>query len=108
MTQDEILGALRALQLHLSTSEVTNLIRQQPLDVREQFVDETLGLSVTVSRLETLQFEEIRSELEANEQELRDGIRDVQRHIIDLADARALVDTLARVLSIVGRVVGLF
>lgn len=101
MRKTDLLGSLRALELRLSTSEVTALIRKQEDEVQHEFSDLTLQTSIIVSQLERADLTQISEELEANEAGLREGISVAQRTLITLKNAREIIDTVATVLTTV-------
>jgi hypothetical protein len=101
MRKTDLLGSLRALELRLSTSEVTALIRTQSDEVQDEFSHLTLQISIAVSQLERADLTRISEELKANEAGLRTGISDAQRTLIALKSAREIIDTVATVLTTV-------
>lgn len=64
MTQTQLLGSLRAVELRLSTSEVSAFFRGQNETTRTRFVQESLQISVVVAQLTNAQLDDIAGKLE--------------------------------------------
>lgn len=101
MEQSELLGSLRAIELRLSTSEVTALIRTQSPEVQDEFARWTLQISIAISKLEIGEIGRINQELQENGDGLRAGIESLQQSLVKLADAREIMDTLAQIMGVV-------
>lgn len=107
LEKDELLGSLRALELRLSTSEVTALVRTQPDEVQNEFAHWTLQISIAISQLERADLGRINAELAKNDDDLRAGTESLQQALVKLENAREIVDTLTKIVEIVLAVLAL-
>ena len=107
MTKDELLTALRALELKLHSVEVQEHFVAQDASTRERFVAERIELSRMVGLLTHAQLATIHDQLSRLDRDLQDGIEDLEETLDQLGDTVAFFDATGKILGLVGRVLAL-
>jgi hypothetical protein len=107
MTKDELLAALRVLELKLHSVDVQDHFRTQDAPTRERFVAERIELSRMVGLLTHAQLATIQQQLSQLDVDLREGIDDLKQTLDELADTVAIFTATSRILGLVGRVLAL-
>lgn len=104
MTKDELLAALRALELKLHSVEVHERLRTQDAQSRERFVADRIELSRMVGLLTHAQLGSLQEQLSRLDEDLRIGIADLNEKFEAFSDTVAVLDATSKVLGLVGRV----
>src|SRR5262249_21281205 len=107
MTRDELLVALRNLELELRPSRVQSLFTAQDVPTRERFADCRQRVSKLVGGLTNAELSSIAAELEALDGELKAGAGRLRGRLAALDDAAAILDSLSELLGLAARVVKL-
>lgn len=105
MTHDELLEALRKLEISLRSAKTQDFFMGQSQDIRNRFVSFRQEITVLVGRLTNAQLARIADKLAELSDDLNTGINDLQGKISVLNDAVAFLNTLGTVVGLAARIV---
>jgi hypothetical protein len=105
--REETLRSLRELELKLRSTEVQMQVAGRDLPERRQFVEDLQKISVSIREIENARLSEIAHRLQAFDDDLKSGIRELRTSLDEANRMVAALQTFTRVVNIATRVAGL-
>ncbi len=104
MTNDELLNALRDLEVRLRSADVQAFFMKQPDNIKKRFVSFRQEISVLVGKLTNAQLAHIAAKLDELSDDFKSGIDQLKGKIDALNNAVAIMNLLGGVLGLAARV----
>jgi len=103
--RDETLAALRQAIIDLRSPDRMLEVRKASAAVRAQWADCLLNADAARDALEKAQLKEIRDQLKENDEDLAEGTAALEGTLEKLSKLKQVLDTTARLVEIIARVV---
>ena len=107
MSSEELLDALRELELQMRGAETMQFVHQQPAEARMQFAADLTILSTCIGKIENAQLSEIAGRLSALDGDLKEGIKNLQESLDDIGQATAVLKEIGTLTGLAAKVAGL-
>lgn len=102
--RDAAIGELRAARKAMADPEFLLALEEEPVAVKKDAAAKMLAIELEKLKLENASLAAIKEELKANEAELLDGIKNLKKAQDNLANVAKILTAIGRVLGIVVKV----
>ncbi len=104
MNPDELLKALRQLEIRLRSEPIQAFFKKQDEDTRARFVSSCRKVSVLVGKLSNAQLASIADRLQSISENLQAGIKNLQGKIDGMNNAAEILGAMDTVIRLASRV----